>query len=101
MKISFSPSRKDETLSIIKSGEKLNVNNREFDFSPLKEGGTLPCAALDSDWFVGNITRVNGEIQLTIVIPHGPNPPNHLAFPNPVHVTQDGPINLPSDEVYL
>ncbi|HCJ29401.1 MAG TPA: hypothetical protein DHV63_08920 [Pseudomonas sp.] len=82
-----------------RAGDVLTLNGQPFDFTQLPEGGTLPSAAIDSDWIVGYVSRVNGELHLTLRLPHGPNPSRAVAFPEPIHVTEDGPIPLPTDEV--
>lgn len=81
------------------SGDSLTINNEVFDFAQLPEGATLPAAAINSDYFTGPVERINGELQLTLRLPHGANPPQHVAFPEPIRVAQDGPVKLPTDEV--
>lgn len=99
MYITMSPIRRDETLATSLVGDVLTLNGVEFDFGPLPEGATLPAEAIDSEWIVGPVTRVNGELHLTLRLPHGPSPSQAVAFPKPIHVTEDGPIPLPTDEV--
>lgn len=99
MHITFSPVRLDETLTASKAGDVLTLNGQAFDFTQLPEGATLPSEAIASDWIVGPVSRINGELHLTLRLPHGANPPQHVAFPEPIHVTEDGPIPLPTDEV--
>lgn len=95
--IEFSPTRTDVALSLEVVGEVVKVNGEDFDFSQIPEGGTLPAEAIDSPWFVGPVERVNGHIKLTVTLPHGPNPSDAVAFPQPVEVTEDGPVTLPAD----
>lgn len=99
MHITLSPVRLDETLTASRAGDVLTLNGETFDFGPLPEGATLPAAAIDSDWVVGDVARLDGELHLTLRLPHGPNPSRAVAFPEPIHVTEDGPIPLPTDEV--
>jgi hypothetical protein len=99
MHITLSPVRLDGTLTASLSGDVLTLNSETFDFSQLPEGGTLPAEAIASDWITGPVSRVNGELHLTLRLPHGPNPSQAVAFPEPIHVTEDGPIPLPTDEV--
>lgn len=99
MHIALSPVRLDETLTATRTGDVLTLNGVEFDFSPLPEGGILPAEAIDSDWVVGPVSRINGELHLTLRLPHGPNPSQAVAFPKPIHAINDGPILLPTDEV--
>lgn len=99
MHITWSPVRLDETLTAFRAGEVLTINGEAFDFGPLPEGATLPAEAIDSPWIVGPVSRIDGELHMTLRLPHGPNPSQAVAFPEPIHVTEDGPIPLPTDEV--
>lgn len=99
MQIKLSPQRLDGTLIASKAGDVLTLNGEAFDFTQLPEGATLPTEATASDWIVGPVSRINGELHLTLRLPHGPNPSQAVAFPEPIHVTEDGPIALPTDEV--
>lgn len=97
MQITLSPVRLDETLTATRAGDVLTLNGEAFDFGPLPEGATLPAEAIASDWIVGPISRINGELHLTLRLPHGPNPSQAVAFPEPIRVTADGLIPLPFD----
>lgn len=98
MHITLSPVRLDETLTATRTGDVLTLNGEAFDFGPLPEGATLPTEAIDSEWIVGPVSRIAGELRLTLRLPHGPNPSQAVAFPEPITVSQDGPIPLPADE---
>lgn len=95
MKINLSPQRRDDTLSVSKTGDILTINGEPFDFSALLDGGELPADAISSDFIAGPVRREDGEINITLILPHGANPPQHVAFPEPVIVTEDGPIGVP------
>lgn len=95
MIIKWNPQRRDDQLTVVKQGDALIVNGVTYDFSPLPEGATLPAEAIDSDLFSGPVERVNGELVLTLTLPHGPNPSHAVAFPQPINVTADGPVALP------
>ncbi len=97
MQIKLSPVRVDETLAVSRAGDVLTVNGEPFDFSRLPDGATLPADAINSEHFVGPVERINGELHLTLRLPHGPNPSRAVAFPQPIQVTQDGPVALPFD----
>lgn len=99
MHITLSPVRMDETLAASRFGDVLTLNGATFDFGPLPDGATLPAEAIVSDWIVGPVSRIDGELYLAILLPHGPNPSRAVAFPEPIHATEDGPIPLPTDEV--
>lgn len=81
MKIKLSPVRIDEQLSASVSGDILVVNGEELDFGQLREGDVLPHAAVGCKWLVGDILRIDGEIQLTLVLPHGLHAPHETRFP--------------------
>ncbi|MBD9657487.1 hypothetical protein IB239_21885 [Pseudomonas sp. PDM12] len=98
MIINLSPVRCDEPLPEIKySKDSLTVDGELFDFSPVPEGAILPSDAVESKWFVGEVSRIDGEIHLTLVLPHGANPSSVVAFPEPIRVTKAGAVKLPFD----
>lgn len=97
MHITLSPVRLDETLTATRAGDVLTLNGEAFDFGPLPEGATLPAEAIDSPWITGPVSRIAGELHLTLRLPHGPNPSRAVAFPEPMRVTKDGSIPLPFD----
>lgn len=99
MKILLSPVRSDETLRLSCTGDILNVNGQDFDFTPLAEGCLLPSEAISSEWIVGTIYRLDGELVVNLRLPHGINPPDKVAFPEPLLVRSNGPVWLPTDEV--
>ena len=95
MHIDFSPVRRDETLSVERDGDTLIVNGEPFDLSPLPEGATLPPKAIESDWFAGPVSRIDGALHLCLTLPHGPDAPEETRFPEPITDPPDGPITLP------
>lgn len=96
MRISFSPQRRDGTLAIEKtSDDRLSINGDIFNFGTMNDGDIVPAGAVPCDWITGPVEKVNGEVRLTIVLPHGPKPPAYVAFPQPITVTADGPIAIP------
>lgn len=98
MKINFTPQRRDDTLTLVKTGDTLTINGELLDLSVIPEGATLPDAHDVHPLLVGTISREAGEIELTFILPHGPNPSQATAFPESITVTEDGPIAVPSDE---
>ncbi|HEV7344141.1 MAG TPA: hypothetical protein VGN60_00720 [Devosia sp.] len=98
MKVNFSPVRMDGTLMLEKSaGDRLRINGELFNFNPLEEGDTIPNGVIPCEWILGPVERIEGEVCLTLILPHGPNPSQAVAFPEPITMTEDGPIPVPSD----
>ena len=95
MKITLSPTRRDETLTASRAGDTLTLNGEEFDFGPLEECETLPADAIDSPWIVGDVTRTDGALHITLHLPHGANAPEETRFPEPIIDPPDGEIALP------
>jgi len=95
MIIRFSPSLRDYPLDMDREGDVLMLNGEVFDFSPLLEGATLPAEAISSEWFKGEVTRVGGELEMTILLPHGLNAPESTRFATELVVTEDGTVDLP------
>lgn len=98
MRISFSPQRRDDALAAIKAGDTLTINGAAFDFSSLPDGATIPVGAVPCGWVVGPVERIDGELHLTLALPHGSNPTPAVAFPAPLIDPPDGVLNLPRDE---
>ncbi len=95
MLINLSPTRSDKILSITKSADTLTINGVPYDFSQLPDGATLPREAIDCEWIVSDVNRVNGEIELTILLPHGANASHEARFPEPIIKNDDGQVVLP------
>lgn len=95
-KISFSPQYSTGDLTLVKQGDILTVNGDVLDFTDLPEGGEYPPEAIDNEFVVGGVKRVDGEIHITILLPYSnPNAPRSVTFPDPITVTADGPVALP------
>jgi hypothetical protein len=100
MRISFSPQRRDEALVLEKTnGDRLRINGELFNFNPLAEGDSLAAGDVPCAFITGPVERIDGEIYLTLILPHGPNPSQAVAFPQPITVTEDGPIVIPQDQI--
>lgn len=95
MRIELRPLRSDNTLSVIRSGDSLEINGEVFDFSPLEDGDTLPATAINSQWFAGQVDRVDGKLALTIFLPLPINFSPEQAYPEPLLDVPDGVVNLP------
>ena len=95
MRIKLTPQRRDDTMEVVKAGNALTVNGEAFDFSRLNEGDTLPGAAVLSDWFVGDVDMVGGELTLTLLLPLPANFSPEQAFPVDLVAVPDGPVIFP------
>jgi len=95
MKLILFPQRRDETLTITKQGDVLTINGAEYDFSQLSDGGALPADAVNSEFVIGSVERVNGELELTLLLPHGANASEAARFPQPIIDPADGEVELP------
>ena len=94
-KINLSPQVRDGTLTVLKSGDALTINGVVYDFAPLTEGSTLPAEAIECEYFVGDVKRENGDIELTLLLPIGVNATEAQRYPEPITVTSDGAVMLP------
>lgn len=101
MKITLIPQRRDGALSLSKAGDVLTINGEAIDFAGLPDGATVPNGAVLSNWIEGEVRRVAGELELTLILPIGPTPSLAVAFPAPILNPDDGVIVLPSDEETL
>lgn len=95
MIINLNAQRRDDTLSLNKQGETLTINGIPYAFSQLPEGATLPREAIGCEFIVSDVNRVNGEIELTILLPHGANASHEARFPEPIIKNDDGQVVLP------
>lgn len=95
MKINLSPQRSDMALQVSRVGDALTVNGETFDFSPLAEGDSLPASAMQSEWFAGPVIRAGGDVVVTLLLPLPINYSPAQAFPEPLVLTRDGPVDLP------
>ncbi len=97
MRISFSPQRRDDTLEVDKQGDVLTINGDAFDFSDLPNGAILPREAVECPWLASDVVRINGGISLTLILPHGPNPSQAVAFPETLVNPANGKLAIPHD----
>lgn len=95
MVINLSPQVRGSYLEVIKSGFVLLINGETFDFSPMGDGDTLPASAINSEWFVGDVEKDNGEITLTLLFPIPRNYSPEQAFPVPLEDVPDGLVLFP------
>lgn len=97
-KINLYPVRSDNVPeSVAIQGASLVISGTEFDFSFLDDGDTLPSSAIASDAICSDVSRSGDTIELALRLPHGPDAPKSVRFPQPILVEQDGPITLPGE----
>ena len=95
MTINLSPQRRDDTLSVSKSGDVLTINGTAYDFTQVPDGGLLPRDAVDCQWLVSDVERIDGELVLTLLLPHGANASEARRFPEPLTNVPDGEVEFP------
>ncbi|MGY5333074.1 hypothetical protein [Pseudomonas protegens] len=85
--------------SIIVNGYKLIINGEKFDFSPLEKGYELSLKAIGSDRFADKaVMSTDGVLAVTLLMPYDEATATHaIRFPEPVTVTADGQVDIPTD----
>lgn len=95
MIIKLSPQRRDDALVISKRGDVLTINGERYDFRELPEGASLPASAVDCEFVVGDVARVDGELIITLLLPCGPDATESANFPSDIVSPPDGNVSLP------
>jgi len=95
MKITLNPQRRGDTITVSKQGNTLTINGTAYDFSVIPEGATLPASATNCEFIIGEITRIAGVLNISLILPHGANPSQAIAFPAPLINPPDGVLELP------
>lgn len=97
MIINMTPIRLERPQPVVTvAGDVITIDGDAIDLTQLPEDGVLPHGAVDSPWVIENdITRTDGEISLTMLLPIGPNASEASRFPAPIIVDADGPVVLP------
>lgn len=95
MIIKLAPWRDDRVLKVSKRGDILTINGERFDFRPVTEGATLPMSAIDCPWIFGDVTRKDGELIITLMLPHGANATPAATSPVDIISPPDGNVELP------
>ena len=98
MKLSFTPSRMNTRYEASVSGDVLTIDGEAFDFGPLPDGATLPNNDVECPWLASDVERIDGDICLTLMLPHGANAPEQTRFPETVTVA-GGEVALPPYDV--
>ena len=95
MKLELTPQRRDDALQVSVAGNVLTINGIELDFMQLPDGATLPREAIDSPWIAGGVQRIAGVLHIPLLMPIAADASEAACFPQPITVTQDGPVELP------
>jgi len=98
MHIKLSPLLFGKRLVAVKDGRKLILNGVVFDFSPMREGDTLPRSAIESEWFAPQsecVQLVDGELVLMLTLPIPDNYSQEQAFPSDLINVPDGIVAFP------
>lgn len=95
MLIKLSPVRADTELTVFKQGDSLTLNGLTLDFSPLPEGAFLPATATGCEWIEGDVARIDGQLIITLSLPHGPDASESARFPADIVEPANGRVALP------
>lgn len=96
MIIKLSPQRRDDDLSLSKSGDVLTINGEVFDFSVVPNGAALPRDAITCEFIAGDVERDEaGVLTVPLIIPLSANPTPEQAFPADIVSPADGEVVLP------
>ena len=99
MIIKLSSVRSDAELAVTRAGDTLIINGVALDFSRLEDGSTLAAEAVSSDWIAQSVERVNGNLVVTLMLPHAADAPEIARFPVDIINPADGPVHLPGLDV--
>lgn len=97
MMITFSPQLRNGTLALEKQGDILTINGVEIDFEPLESGTKLPSDVCQeySPFLLGAQRNGDGELELTLLLPHSKNATQAALHPQPINPS-DGPVEVPA-----
>ena len=99
MIINLSPQLGGAIYTLERQGDTLIIDGESFDFSPLQPGDELSSEAVNCPHFVGDIKKsASGELEVTLVLSHETDAPEEVRFPEPLTVTEDGPVLLPGTQ---
>ena len=96
--IKFHPTRSDTMpqLDVSVKGDVVTINGEVFDFSPLKDGDSLPRAATGSEHFVGVITKTGEDLNIELLMPYRWTEDSNILFPVDLSI-KSGTVKVPTD----
>lgn len=95
MRLTLYPQARFDSLQVSVAADMLTLNSVTLDFTQLPDGATLPREAIDSPWIAGDVQRIEGVLQVSLLLPITANASDAARFPVPITVMQDGPVELP------
>lgn len=99
--INFSPIVGDleQLTSVVVAGYAVTINGEIFDFTPLARGYELPLEAIGSAYFAdGAKMSDEGVLSVALLMPYDEaTATDAIRFPEPVIVTDDGLVDIPTD----
>lgn len=91
MRIILSPQASNVTrLTLKKEGDTLTINGVELDFSVIPDGATLPAEGISHPCVLGDVSRVDGEIHVTVLYHQAVDARQIERFPEPLIGAPDG-----------
>lgn len=94
-----SQGNRQDRLAVTKHGGALTINGTTLDLSVIPDGATLPADAVDCEYVVDKIERIDGVLHLTLLLPYYSLPqPQGVLFPGPIVSPTDGELELPYDD---
>ena len=96
MNITLTPQVRPDSLTLSKSGDILTINGDAFDFSFIEEGDVLPQDAVECPLLASDVTRTDGSLVITLVLPIKNTSSDAAKFPAPILNAPDGDIEVPA-----
>jgi hypothetical protein len=96
MILNYFPQLRSDALTLSKNGDILTINGEEIDFEPLESGTKLPSEVCQeySPFLLAAQRNNDGELELTLLLPHGQDATQAARFPQPVTAI-DGLVEVP------
>ena len=96
MNIALTPQVRPDSLTLSKSGDILTINGDAFDFSFIEEGDVLPQDAVECPLLASDVTRTDGALVLTVILPIKNTSSDAAKFPASILNAPDGDIEVPA-----